>query len=370
MDAYVKDMIEKSLFLILVQLRPPKNTGDVPSRLGLNMKDVVQTMKSSLRSSGVWSSGSKSDSLVDTSHKKFDGMKIFCKFGDSSFPVDAEPTTTTVGDLKEIIFNKLPEPRPSAALQLLLVRVFETPSKNEDGGVPVGGVEDDTDLVEVERAVLSKRSSGVDVEKVRRTEDGTEVHKLERYKLTRDTEEGYVDILVILPGSTAVYTTREQIIKRETATTDLDGINVQLPLLDRKNILDDICYAFEDQGRRFVLLSSPAGSGKTSVLNLLEAGKTKYKCFYLSCVRYKDLADVLFSELKARSSYVIDLAQSSSSLPADIDIVIMIDDAQVTYSNTGSWTHFIKNGPKFTPGNVKFVISATHMLNGGKESPL
>ncbi|KAJ1555483.1 hypothetical protein HK096_002497 [Nowakowskiella sp. JEL0078] len=315
-------------------------------------------------------------------------MKIRCKLLDSSaFGVLVE-STDDISALKDCIKEK--KKNDLAAIdpdKLLLVRVFETPS--HDGGLPVG-VPDDTDLVEVERAVLSARSSEYNVETARKSKDGTKPYKVRGWEfdgpeisakvmnpstmlmryLTNDTEEECVDVLVIVPGNASVYTTREQIIKRETATTDLDGINVQLPHLDRKNILDDICYAFEDQERRFVLLSSPAGSGKTSVLNLLEAGKTKYKCFYLSCVRYEDLADVLYSELKAQSSYVIDLVQSSSSLPTDIDIVIMIDDAQVTYSNTGSWTHFIKNGPKFTPGNVKFVISATHMLNGGKESPL
>ncbi|KAJ3112837.1 hypothetical protein HK098_007912, partial [Nowakowskiella sp. JEL0407] len=185
MDAYVKDMIEKSVYLILVQLGPPKNTGDV------------------------------------VLHKKFDGMKIFCKLGDSVFPVDAEPTTT-IGDLKKMIKKEkehdLSEIDPD---KLHLVHVFETPSKNEDGGVPVVGVQDDTDLVEVERAVLSKRSSGVDVEKVRKTEDGIQVYKVpgwqikgptisakvmnpggacSDYGLERDSAKFTIDILVILPG--------------------------------------------------------------------------------------------------------------------------------------------------------------------------
>ncbi len=48
----------------------------------------------------------------------------------------------------------------------------------------------------------------------------------------------------------------------------------------------------------------------------------------------------------------------------------MLDDAQATYSNKDSWAQFIKTGPKFIPGKVKFVIAATHMLRGGEESPV
>ncbi|KAJ3116204.1 hypothetical protein HK098_006668 [Nowakowskiella sp. JEL0407] len=148
-------------------------------------------------------------------------MKIFCRLGDSCFPVDAEPTTTTVGDLKDAIkMKKVHDLSEIDADKLLLVHVFETPSKNEDDGVPVVGVQDDTDLVEVERAVLSKRSSGVDVEKVRKTEDGTMQYKVRGweingttisakvmnpggacsdYGLERDSAKFTIDILVIVP---------------------------------------------------------------------------------------------------------------------------------------------------------------------------
>ncbi|KAJ3113640.1 hypothetical protein HK098_007601 [Nowakowskiella sp. JEL0407] len=81
MDAYVKDIIEKSVYLILVRSGPPKNTQytvdqirgffmsyngahrfstqSIGSDYGLILKDVVQTMKSSLRSSGFRSCGSR-----------------------------------------------------------------------------------------------------------------------------------------------------------------------------------------------------------------------------------------------------------------------------------------------------------------------
>ncbi len=109
--------------------------------------------------------------------------------------------------------------------------------------------------------------------------------------------------------------TQEQAIAMENASAEFDGIDVRLPHLDRKNILDDVCRAFQEEERRFVLLSSPASSGKTSVLNLFEAEKTQFQCYYLSCLGYNDVASVLSAKLKARSGYVIDLVASTSTLP-------------------------------------------------------
>ncbi|KAJ3117058.1 hypothetical protein HK098_006368 [Nowakowskiella sp. JEL0407] len=146
-------------------------------------------------------------------------MKIFCRLGDSCFPVDAEPTTTTVGDLKDAIKEKEHDTFLKSD-KLHLVHVFETPSKNEDGGVPSSEFRIYASLSEVERAVLSKRSSGVDVEKVRKTEDGTEVYKvpgweingttisakvmnpagnMDIYGLKKSSELFNVDVLVVVP---------------------------------------------------------------------------------------------------------------------------------------------------------------------------
>ncbi|KAJ3120766.1 hypothetical protein HK098_004246 [Nowakowskiella sp. JEL0407] len=157
----------------------------------------------------------------DVLHKSLDRMKIFCKLGDSaSFPVDAEPTTT-VGDLKDYIKKKKePELDHLAADKLLLVRVFER-------GKTTTGVKDSTKtedvLKSIANGVLAAQSpERTDYEGTETTgipeflelpgwqfeEDGVAIsakvmnpsYKLSRYALTKDTEEGYVDILVILPA--------------------------------------------------------------------------------------------------------------------------------------------------------------------------
>ncbi|KAJ3127285.1 hypothetical protein HK098_006559 [Nowakowskiella sp. JEL0407] len=171
-------------------------------------------------------------------------------------------------------------------------------------------------------------------------------YKLSRYALNNDMEEGCVDILVILlqkqpastakfstrkPTGTAMLRTRQDLIQTDRAMADFNGINANLPHLERKNILEKICSFFDGQDLRFLILDSPRGSGKTFLLDLLESGKTKYKCYYLSCIQYQTLSDVLSTELRNQSGYFIELSSSRSYLPNDVDIIIMLDDAQVTY---------------------------------------
>jgi hypothetical protein len=51
------------------------------------------------------------------------------------------------------------------------------------------------------------------------------------------------------------------------------------------------------------------------------------------------------------------------------NVVIQIDDAQETYGDKDGWRAFIKESYLYIPGTVKFIISCTHNLDGGQESP-
>ncbi|KAJ3120116.1 hypothetical protein HK098_004875, partial [Nowakowskiella sp. JEL0407] len=329
-------------------------------------------------------------------------MKISCKLLDGSpFDVEVESTDKISELKKKIKKEKEPKLYHLAADELLLVRVFER-------GKPTAGVKDSTRTEDVLKSIANGVIAAESPEETdyegTETPGTPELLKLpgwqfedERvaisakvmnpggacsdYCLNRDSAKFSVDVLVIIPAErekpstskeapgTAMLRTREQIIQIEKATSDLNGINVFLPHLERKNILEKICSFFDEMGRRFLLLNSPAGSGKTSILNLLESGKTKYQCYYLSCARYRNLADVLYSELKSRSNYFIQLSSTETFFPTNVDIIIMLDDAQKTYSDQDGWAYFLKNGDKFIPGNVKFLIAATHMLKAGEESP-
>ncbi|EPZ31384.1 hypothetical protein O9G_006396, partial [Rozella allomycis CSF55] len=64
-----------------------------------------------------------------------------------------------------------------------------------------------------------------------------------------------------------------------------DGIDLQKPHLKRDQLLEQLCWMYESS--RFVLLSSPSGSGKTSLLTMFAASvfaaSADIECIYISC---------------------------------------------------------------------------------------
>ncbi|KAJ3123627.1 hypothetical protein HK098_001795 [Nowakowskiella sp. JEL0407] len=142
-------------------------------------------------------------------------MKILSITLDSSrFEVEVEPTDS-IGELKEEIIKKLPEPKPSAASQKLLVRVFE-------GGKITLGVEFSAKTEELLKPIVHDVKAA-ESPKETEYEDQTpgtpnfptmgwesneptisakvmnSSYNLSLHELTKDTEEGCVDILVIVP---------------------------------------------------------------------------------------------------------------------------------------------------------------------------
>ncbi|KAJ1569032.1 hypothetical protein HK096_004456, partial [Nowakowskiella sp. JEL0078] len=138
-------------------------------------------------------------------------MKLFCKFKNSVFPIEVG-SDDRIGDLKKTIKDEKKNELASIdADKLTLLHVYET-SKTR-------GVADDEDLSEMLK-LFSKARSQIDVEKVKippgkipgwewsSGEVSAKVmnptYKLKRYMLTEDTEEGCVDILVILQLAPAI----------------------------------------------------------------------------------------------------------------------------------------------------------------------
>jgi hypothetical protein len=52
------------------------------------------------------------------------------------------------------------------------------------------------------------------------------------------------------------------------------------------------------------------------------------------------------------------------------DSVIFIDDAQAKYEEVSFWGQLIKSSGLWLPENIRFIISATHSMSGGRESPV
>lgn len=138
----------------------------------------------------------------------------------------------------------------------------------------------------------------------------------------------------------------------------LDGINLEQPHLGRQSLVERlICFC----GRsNFVLLSSSAGSGKTSLLTLFSASIDK-ECIYISCLEgTKTLSDLL-------KPHGIDLG--NGTVTGDKPRVIMLDDAQKKYGEMDRWTVLIKNVSRWIP-QTRFIIAATHSLQGGFDTPV
>jgi hypothetical protein len=49
---------------------------------------------------------------------------------------------------------------------------------------------------------------------------------------------------------------------------------------------------------------------------------------------------------------------------------VFLDDAQAKYSDTRFWEKFTKVAGLWLPRKIKFIVSATHLLNEGIESPV
>ncbi|RKP16259.1 hypothetical protein ROZALSC1DRAFT_25485, partial [Rozella allomycis CSF55] len=145
--------------------------------------------------------------------------------------------------------------------------------------------------------------------------------------------------------------------KLQVPSTELhyDGINLLKPHIERRSLLERLCGIFTTS---FVLLSSPAGSGKTSLLALF-AAKMDIECIYMYCLK-KTLSDML-------KPHGIDL--KNKTVTGDKPRVIMLDSAQKTYGEKEDWTILIKNLSHLMP-QTKFIMAASHSLEGGYDTPL
>ncbi|RKP17988.1 hypothetical protein ROZALSC1DRAFT_23665 [Rozella allomycis CSF55] len=154
------------------------------------------------------------------------------------------------------------------------------------------------------------------------------------------------------------WTLREIGQRVEMIELQLDGINLQTPHLQRSGLLAKLCGMYESSS--FVLLSSPSGSGKTSLLNLF-AARMDIGCIYISCL---DEEETLSDLLKPHG---IDL--KNETVTDDRPRVIMLDSAQKTYGEKEDWTILIKNLSRSIP-QTKFIIAASHSLEGDHDTPV
>ena len=117
---------------------------------------------------------------------------------------------------------------------------------------------------------------------------------------------------------------------------------------------------------RFLVISAPPASGKTSLLKLF----TNTFASLGGSIIYISFLDAKFSArelLKSRAG--IDLDTRSASVDEATPLVVMIDDAQDKYDDESFWRLLIKDGVDWIPRNVTFFFASSYFFSGGPQSP-
>ena len=141
----------------------------------------------------------------------------------------------------------------------------------------------------------------------------------------------------------------------------IDGIALGTEHLPRNELVRKLQSLVSSNS--IVLLTSPAGSGKSSLYKLYKAATLNAK-----------VVGIPFDERTAFEQLCdegIDFKNRIISEKLDgKNVVVFLDDAQKKYSEVSFWEALVKATGIWIPENIKFIISATHSLSGGKESPV
>jgi hypothetical protein len=147
--------------------------------------------------------------------------------------------------------------------------------------------------------------------------------------------------------------------KHKSKNIQLNSIDISTEHMKRPELVLKLATRLD--GNRFVRLTSPAASGKTSLLSLYELSYPDKHIIYISFKIYGKSCNELFmaNGIDLENKTVNDEIRQN-------DTIVLIDDAQEKYDNIGFWEDLIKVSPKWLPANIKFVIVSTHLLIGGK----
>ncbi|KAG9415622.1 hypothetical protein AC1031_000005 [Aphanomyces cochlioides] len=141
-------------------------------------------------------------------------------------------------------------------------------------------------------------------------------------------------------------------------------MNRPAPHLARTELVERVFATMKSSRQRFFLFVSPGASGKTSLLQLFADRYPHLNCIYISFLDPDQLAVELLRSCR------IDLYGETTSLDPNQDHVVMVDDAQAKYDETGFWHKLVKVASMWLPDNIRFIICATHALEGGVASPV
>ena len=142
----------------------------------------------------------------------------------------------------------------------------------------------------------------------------------------------------------------------------IDSIDIHTEHLRRPELLDKLTGLVAQY--RFVRLTSPAASGKSSLLKLYQHSLKKTKVVWISCLNLRSVTQLLLEE-------GIDFSNKTTSEEVQRkNTIVFLDDAQAKYDDIEFWGLLIKLSPNWLPSNVRFVISSTHLISIGTSSPV
>jgi Crinkler effector protein N-terminal domain len=168
-----------------------------------------------------------------------------------------------------------------------------------------------------------------------------------------------IHVLVVVPN-------QNQAILNATSLNKFpfsNGVNPLGIYFDRQPILDRMYnWITGVEGRnRFLLLNSPAASGKTL---LLASFQHKYQ---------NENLVIHYVSMNIRSDpwqYLIDFGLNINKTTCIYqNVIYLLDDAQCIDSNTPFWSALIKVLPLFLGPGVRFIISATYVMSSESTSP-
>ena len=142
----------------------------------------------------------------------------------------------------------------------------------------------------------------------------------------------------------------------------IDGIALDTEHLERNALVGKLQYLVAKNS--IVLLISPAGSGKSSLYKLYQAANKNIKVIGIP-LGGKRTPFATLSE----AGINLEGRKFSENLVKK-PVVFFLDDAQKNYGDAHFWESLVKDTGLWMPENIKFIISATHSLSGGKESPV
>jgi len=141
-----------------------------------------------------------------------------------------------------------------------------------------------------------------------------------------------------------------------------DGIDIHTEYLQRPDLLAKLTNLVSQY--RIVRLTSPASSGKSSLLDLFQDSVKNSEVIWINC-----LLDHSCFQLLAEKGIDLEKGKYERNI-GKRDTFIFLDDAQAKYSEVRFWDQLIKGSSHWMPSNVRFIISSTHLLSGGTESPV